>query len=141
MYSYEIPSRLAELGMLDYSAQPLAGATLDDLDPNQRVRLRRIIQNRSGGEKTLLSLPDEELDIALRLVTNVAGNYVPTVTGMLLIGKEERIAELLPTAKAAFQVLEGTAVRVNEDSNKPLLELFESYETYVKAWNPERETE
>lgn len=34
MYSYEIPSRLAELGMLDYSAQPLAGATLDDLDPN-----------------------------------------------------------------------------------------------------------
>ena len=141
MYSYEIPSRLAELGMLDYSAQPLAGATLDDLDPNQRVRLRRIIQNRSGGEKTLLSLPDEELDIALRLVTNVAGNYVPTVTGMLLIGKEERIAELIPTAKAAFQVLEGTAVRVNEDSNKPLLELFESYETYVKAWNPERETE
>lgn len=68
--------------MLDYSAQPLAGATLDDLDPNQRVRLRRIIQNRSGGEKTLLSLPDEELDIALRLVTNVAGNYVPTVTGI-----------------------------------------------------------
>ena len=49
MYSYEIPSRLAELGMLDYSAQPLAGATLDDLDPNQRLRLRRIIQNRSGG--------------------------------------------------------------------------------------------
>ena len=48
---------------------------------------------------------------------------------------------MIPTAKAAFQVLEGTAVRVNEDSNKPLLELFENYETYVKAWNPERETE
>ena len=32
MYSYEIPSRLAELGMLDYSAQPLAGAKLDDLE-------------------------------------------------------------------------------------------------------------
>lgn len=141
MYSYEIPSRLAELGMLDYSAQPLAGATLDDLDPNQRVRLRRIIQNRSGGEKTLLSLPDDELDIALRLITDVTGKYVPTVAGMLLIGKEERIAELMPTAKSAFQVLEGTAVRMNEDSNKPLLELFENYETYVKAWNPERETE
>ena len=38
-------------------------------------------------------------------------------SGLLLIGKEERIAELIPTAKAAFQVLEGTAVRVNEDSN------------------------
>ena len=56
MYSYEIPSKLAELGMLDYSAQPLAGAALDDLDSNQRVRLRRIIQNRQGGEKFLLSV-------------------------------------------------------------------------------------
>ncbi|MDO4481898.1 MAG: putative DNA binding domain-containing protein [Bacillota bacterium] len=141
MYSYEIPSRLAELGMLDYSAQPLAGATIDDLDPNQRVRLRRIIQNRQGGEKSLLTLPDDELDIALRLITEVAGKYVPTVTGMLLLGKEERIAELMPTAKSVFQVLEGTAVRMNEDSNKPLLELFENYETYLKAWNPESEIE
>ena len=141
MYPYEIPSRLAELGMLDYSAQPLAGAVLDDLDPNQRVRLRRIIQNRQGGEKTLLALPDDELDIALRLITEVGGKYVPTVAGMLLIGKEERIAELMPTARSTFQVLEGTAVRMNEDSSKPLLELFENYETYLKPWNPERETE
>lgn len=141
MYSYEIPSKLAELGMLDYSAQPLAGAALDDLDSNQRVHLRRIIQNRQGGEKFLLSLPDDELDIALRMVTKVGDNYVPTVTGMLLLGKEERIAELMPTAKSSFQVLEGTAVRMNEDSCKPLIELFENYETYLKAWNPERETE
>lgn len=141
MYSYEIPSRLSELGLLDFSAQPLAGAVLDDLDPNQRIRLRRIIQNRQGGEKALLTLPDDELDIALRLVTEVAGKYVPTMTGMLLIGKEERIAELMPTARSTFQVLEGTAVRINEDSSKPLLELFENYETYLKAWNPERETE
>lgn len=141
MYSYEIPSRLSELGMLDYSAQPLAGAVIDDLDPNQRVRLRKMIQNRQGGEKTLLSLPDDELDIALRLVTEQNGNYVPTVAGMLLLGKEERIAELIPTAGAAFQVLEGTAIRMNEDSRKPLLELFENYETYLNAWNPEKETE
>ena len=141
MYPYEIPSRLAELGMLDYSAQPLAGAVLDDLDPNQRVRLRRIIRNRQGGEKTLLTLPDDELDIALRLITEAGGKYVPTVAGMLLIGKEERIAELMPTARSTFQVLEGTAVRMNEDSSKPLLELFENYETYLKPWNPERETE
>ena len=141
MYSYEIPSRLSELGLLDFSAQPLVGAVLDDLDPNQRIRLRRIIQNRQGGEKALLMLSDDELDIALRLVTEVAGKYVPTMTGMLLIGKEERIAELMPTARSTFQVLEGTAVRINEESSKPLLELFENYETYLKAWNPERETE
>ena len=141
MYPYEIPSRLSELGMLDYSAQPLPGATLEDFDPNQRVRLRKIIQSRQGGEKTLLALPDDELDIALHFVTDVAGKYVPTVTGMLLIGKEDRIAELIPTARACFQVLEGTAIRINEDSTKCLLELCETYETYIKAWNPERETE
>lgn len=141
MYPYEIPSRLSELGMLDYSAQPLPGATLEDFDPNQRVRLRKIIRSRQGGEKTLLALPDDELDIALHFVTDVAGKYVPTVTGMLLIGKEDRIAELIPTARACFQVLEGTAIRINEDSTKCLLELFETYETYIKAWNPERETE
>lgn len=141
MYPYEIPSRLADLGMLDFSAQPLPGATLDDLDPNQRVRLRRIIQNRQGGEKNLLTLSDEELDIALHLITESGDHYTPTVTGLLLLGKEERIAELMPTAKSAFQVLEGTSVRINEESSKPLLELFENYETYLKAWNPERETE
>ena len=141
MYPNEIPSRLSELGMLDYSAQPLDGAAIDDLDPNQRVRLRKIIQTRQGGEKNLLTLSDDELDIALRLVTKSGESYVPTVTGMLLLGKEERIAELIPTAKATFQVLEGTAVRINEDSSKPLLELFENYETYIRAWNPERETE
>ena len=89
----------------------------------------------------MLSLPDDELDIALRLVTDVGGKLIPTVTGMLLIGKEERIQALMPTAKSTFQVLEGTAVRMNEDSTKPLLEVFENYETYLKAWNPERETE
>lgn len=141
MYPYEIPSRLSELGLLDFSAQPLPGATVEDLDPNQRVRLRRIIQTRQGGEKNLLTLSDDELDIALHLVTRVGDSYVPTVTGILLIGKEERISELMPTAKSAFQVLEGTNIRMNEEGNKPLLELFENYETYLRAWNPERETE
>lgn len=141
MYPYEILSRLTEFGTLDFSAQPLVGATLDDLDPNQRIRLRHIIQTRQGGEKGLLTLADDELDIALRLVTKIGDHYVPTVSGVLLIGREDRIAELIPTAKSSFQVLEGTAVRMNEESSKPLLALFEEYETYLKAWNPEKEME
>lgn len=141
MYPYEILSRLTEFGTLDFSAQPLVGATLDDLDPNQRIRLRHIIQTRQGGEKALLTLADDELDIALRLVTRIGDHYVPTVSGVLLIGREDRIAELVPTAKSSFQVLEGTAVRMNEESSKPLLALFEEYETYLKAWNPEKEME
>lgn len=140
MYPYEIPGRLSSLGQLDYSAQILVGATMDDLDGNERDRLRNIIKYRKG-DKTLLDLTDEELDKALQLVKVEAGVLQPTVTGMLLIGKEERLAELLPTAKAVFQVLEGTKVRKNEQLSKPLLATFELFDEYMKAWNPEREME
>ena len=60
---------------------------------------------------------------------------------MLILGKEDRIAELMPTAKASFQVLEGTKVRINTETSAPLLEVFEKFETYAEAWNPEREVE
>ena len=140
MYPYEIPGRLSSLSQLDYSAQILLGATMDDLDGNERDRLRNIVKYRKG-DKTLLELTDEELDKALQLVKEEAGVLYPTVTGILLLGREDRIAELLPTAKSVFQVLEGTKVRKNEQTSKPLLATFEIFEEYMKAWNPEREME
>lgn len=140
MYPFEISTRLSELSLLDFSAQPLIGATIDDLDSNERIRLRKIIKFRKG-DKTLLELSDEELDKALRIIKEENGVLQPTVTGMLLIGKEDRIEELIPTAKSCFQVLEGTQVRINEQFNKPLLATFELFEEYLKAWNPEREME
>ena len=141
MFSYEIVTRLSELALLDFSAGPLAGATINDFDPNQRIRLRNIIQTKPGGEKNLLTLTDDELDKALRFTTEVDGKVYPTVTGMLILGKENRIAELMPTVKASFQVLEGTKVRINTETSAPLLEVFEKFETYAEAWNPEREVE
>lgn len=140
MYPYEINTRLSELSLLDFSAQIMSGAALEDLDPNERYRLKNIIKMRKG-DKSLLELSDEELDKALRLIKEENGVMYPTVTGMLLIGKEERLQELMPTAKASFQVLEGTEVRVNEQFAKPLLATFEIFENYMKAWNPKREME
>ena len=140
MYPYEIPNRLSTLSLLDYSAQILPGAELQDLDPNERERLRNIIRYRKG-DASLLELSDEELDKALQLVKEDNGNPCPTVTGMLLIGREDRIVDLIPTAKASFQVLEGTKIRINEQTSKPLLATFELFEEYMKAWNPEREME
>ena len=140
MYPYEIPSRLSSLNMLDYSSQIMEGASLEDLDSNERERLRNIIKYRKG-DKALLELSDEELDKALQLVKEEGGQLKPTVTGVLLLGKEEKIAELIPTAKASFQVLEGTKIRKNEQLAKPLLAMFELFEEYMKAWNPEREME
>lgn len=140
MYPYEIPGRLSELSLLDYSAQIVQGATIDDFDGNERVRLRKIIKYRKG-DQSLLELSDEELDKALQLVKEENGVLYPTVTGMLILGKENRLSELIPTAKACFQVLEGTQIRKNEQYAKPLLAVFELFEEYMQAWNPEREME
>lgn len=140
LYPYEIPGRLSELSLLDYSGQTIQDATTDDLDPNERIRLRNIIKFRKG-DNTLLELSDEELDKALQLVKEDHGILRPTITGLLLIGKEEKIKEYIPTAKESFQVLEGTQVRINEEYSKPLLATFELFEGYMKAWNPQREME
>lgn len=69
MYPYEITTRLSELALLDFSAQPVLQAQYQDLDPLERERLRRIILSYNG-EKTLLELSDEELDKALMLATH-----------------------------------------------------------------------
>lgn len=140
MYPFEINTRLSQLSLLDFSAKPLKDATLDDLDPNERVRLRGIIKMRKG-DKSLIDLTDEELDKALQLVKEVDGMLYPTITGILLIGKEDRLQTLVPTSRVNFQVLEGTQVRINEQISKPLLSTIEIIENYMKAWNPEREME
>ncbi len=140
MYPHEINTRLSTLNMLDYSALPVPDAVYDDLDNNERERLRKIIKKYSG-EKNLLELDDEELDKALRLVVNDGGNIVPTYCGLLLIGKEERIQELMPTSKAVFQVLSGTDVIFNEAVDGALLSVFEKMEMYMTARNSEAEIE
>ena len=140
MYPHEINTRLSTLNMLDYTALPVPDAVYDDLDGNERLRLREIIKKYSG-EKNLLELDDEELDKALRLAVNTDNKIVPTYCGLLLIGKKERIQELMPTAKAVFQVLSGTDVVFNEDVDGALLSVFERMETYMTARNSEAEIE
>ena len=83
--------------------------------------------------KDSLTLDNDELDKALQLAKAENGELRPTVMGMLLIGREDRLKELMPTAKASFQVLEGAQVRLNEQFSKPLLATFELFENYMKA--------
>ena len=138
MFYYEMNSRLTDFGTFDLSAQPIADADLDDFDSVERARLRNTIRQKRG-ESNLLELSDEELDLALKLAVEVNGKMIPTLTGLLLIGKEERLQQLVPTAQAAFQVLQGTDVKINEQFLKPLLSLFDIFDTYMKAWNEEKE--
>jgi ATP-dependent DNA helicase RecG len=123
-YPHEFVSRQADLGLLDFSASPVAGATLADFDPLERQRLRQMI-DRFSGDASLISLNDDELEGALGLVRTIDGQRVPTITGLLLIGKESAIREYLPTHEVSFQVLDNTQVRVNDFYRYSLLKVFE----------------
>lgn len=140
MYPFEIATRLSSLSLLDYSAQPVPDATIEDLDVVERERLRNIIRNYHG-EQNLLELTDEELDKALQLTTTVEGKMIPTFTGLLLIGKKDRLKALMPTAESAIQVLNGTNIKVNESFTLPLLAAFEKISEYMNAWNRSEEME
>mgnify|MGYP002423783228 FL=1 len=140
MYPHEINSRLSALSLLDFSAQPVPGAQYQDLDPLERERLRKIILAYHG-ENVLLELPDDELDKALRLVTISGEQYVPTYAGLLLLGKREKLRELMPTAESAFLMRRGTQVTVNETFFLPLLAAIEKIFDFIDARNPVQEME
>lgn len=138
MFPQEYSGRLSELGLLDYSAQVLPESSYADIDAQERNRLRKLIR-ANRGESALLELADEDLDKALGVVRAVDGKLRPTVAGLLLLGKKESIATLLPTSKVAFQVLTGTDVRENIEVQLPLLSTFEELLYRFSAWNPEQE--
>lgn len=135
---HEFAARMANFGFLDVSAKAVAGATLADLDAVERARLRQFIE-RFNGDRALLPLDDAQLDAALGLTVRSEHGPVPTLTGLLLLGKADALRALVPTHEIAFQMLDGEEVRFNEFSRAPLLQAFEWVETLFKPLNTERE--
>ncbi|MDB1166018.1 putative DNA binding domain-containing protein [Bifidobacterium breve] len=139
MYPYEIATRLSDLGRLDFSAQPVPDATRDDFDPLERDRLRRIIGTYQSSDRNLLELTDEELEKSLQLTVTVDGETMPTLTGLLLLGKGESLKRFVPTHRASFQVMSGTDIKVNQDYAGPLLKTIEQINDMFSPWNPSAE--
>ena len=140
MYPTELATRLSSMRLLDYSAMTLSDASSEDFDPLETERLRKIILAYDG-EKQLLELQDEDLFKALGFTREIEGRLVPTIAGLLMIGRKKKIEVHIPTHSASFQVLEGLSVKTNEDMVMPLLALFESISSYIEVRNPENEIE
>lgn len=138
MYPSEIATRLSDLRLLDYSTLPLTEASLDDFDPLELERMRQSILSYDG-EKSLLELSNEELFKALGFVRDMNNRHMPTVLGLLMIGRTESIKRFIPTHQTSFQVLEGTNVLINDDFTLSILASIEKLNTYLEAWNPQRE--
>jgi ATP-dependent DNA helicase RecG len=140
MLPHDRASRVSSFGLMDASAQIVSGATLGDLDPLERERLRQSVQ-QYGGDRILLELDDEALDGALGMTARLpdGSGRAPTLTGLLLIGREIALKELVPTHEFAFQVLERESVKFNEFRRFPLLKGLDWLETNFRPYNPERE--
>lgn len=140
LYPYEITSRLGRVGTYDYSAQPIPGARWEDLNPLEFERLRQTIQRNPGADKALLDDSNEQITRALGLVSEFEGRIVPTVAGLLLLGRTESIRRHLPAHEIAFQVNDADLnMRKNEFSRDPLIKVFERFTELLSAYNPEEE--
>jgi ATP-dependent DNA helicase RecG len=138
-YPNEQRSRRADLGLLDFSAQRLDGTSFDSLDPLEFERCRQTIA-RLRGDRSLLGLSNEEMAKALRLVETHGKTLVPNVAGLLLLGREEVLREVLPTHEVYFQVLDAQGnVKVNDAFRAPVLRVLEDLQARFAARNEERE--
>lgn len=134
MHFHEMQALQADRGALDYSALAIAGAGWQDLDPLELERFRRFIRESQGrGDASLVELPDLELAKALGAVVANGSVHEVRVAGLLLFGREAALSRFLPTHEAAFQVLSGRAVRVNDFFRWPLLRLVEEFEGRFRA--------
>lgn len=137
-YPHEFVQRQSSMGLTDPSAMVMEGISAEDLNPLERHRLREAIR-KYGGDQSLLSLADNEMDGALGLTSMVAGVRRPTLAGLLLLGRQEQLRRFIPAYETAFQVLDGTDVRVNEFFRTPLLQTFEEVEQLFRARVNEQE--
>lgn len=139
MYPYELSTRLSDLGRLDLSAEPVLDATQADFDPQEVQRLHNIISTYKSSDNSLAEMQDEDLEKALGLVKVIDGSSVPTLTGLLLLGRESALRNFVPTHEVTFQVLSGTEVKVNETFHTPLLKAFVQINQLFEHWNPTTE--
>lgn len=138
-YPRDQRSHRIDLGLLDFSAQPMEQASFADLDSLEFDRLRRTIQ-RLRGDSSLVPLNNQELAKALRLVKTVGRKLIPNVAGLLLLGKRDVLNELVPTHTVHFQVLDRSGnVELNQALNGTLTEIVEQIEDRFQARNKERE--
>ena len=113
----EISTLLEESRPLRYEDVPALGATIDDIDEAHLWSYLREFEGGAFEEAAVVGYPTADvLERDLLLATNDGNDVVPTVAGLLLFGRDERIAELVPRASV-------TATRFSGDSlQAPIVE-------------------
>lgn len=134
---HEVHARVAELGLRDLSAFPLAKLSVQDLDATELDRFRSLAEG--GGDEVLATLSEDELLSALGF-RNVEG--VLTLGAALLFGTPDVLRTFVPTHSTVFQVLdEYDAVRANRRLQVPLIRAMVDLSEAIGPYNPEEEVD
>ncbi len=140
MDGYAVQSLQSARGLVDPSAQIVADARWEHLDPLEFERFRRSARERRGrSDESLLDLPDLEIAKALGVVDANGSVRGVRLAALLLFGKEDALRHFLQSHEVAFQVMRGLDVEVNDFFRWPLLRTLEECEARIRVRNREQE--
>jgi ATP-dependent DNA helicase RecG len=95
----ELSALMDEARPLRYENVGVVGAKIEDIDEAHLWSFVREFEGDAFEEASVTGYPTKEvLERDLLLAATHAGETVPTVAGLLLFGRDERVAELLPRA-------------------------------------------
>ncbi len=96
----ELSTLLDQARPLLYENVPALGATVGDIDEAHLWSFMRGFEGGAFDEASVKDYPTADiLDRYLMLATNSGGDLTPTVASLLLFGRDESVARLLPRAK------------------------------------------
>ena len=116
----EIAALLDEAQPSSYESMPALGASIADIDEAHLWSFMRSFEGGAFDEATARDYPTAEiLERHLLLATNSGGEIAPTIGGLLLFGRDDSVARLLPRASVI-------ATRFGGDTNQaPVIERLE----------------
>jgi ATP-dependent DNA helicase RecG len=135
----EISSLLDEARPIRYEDVPALGAKIIDVDEAHLWSYLREFEGGAFEEATVVGYPTADvLERDLLLATNNGLEIVPTVAGLLLFGRDERVTELLPRAAVTATRFSGDSLqsqiveRVKLSGN--LLSIYEGLTSFIRRY-------
>jgi ATP-dependent DNA helicase RecG len=116
----ELATLLDDARPLSYESLPALGASMSDIDEAHLWSFMRAFEGGAFDEASAKDYPTAEiLEHHLLLATNNGSEIVPTVAGLLLFGRDESVARLLPRAAVIATRFGG------ENNQAPIIEHIE----------------
>ncbi len=135
----EISALLDEARPLRYEDVPVLGSAIADIDEAHLWSYLREFEGGAFEEASVVGYPTTNvLERDLLLASNDGRESVPTVAGLLLFGRDDRVAELLPRASVTATRFSGDSLqspvieRVKLSGN--LLTLYEGLARFVRRY-------